>query len=339
MTSFPELCPSAVRRRRFTRSAAGLLAASALPGVRAQSDWPRAPMRLIVPYAPGGVTDLLMRLLARHAAERLGQPMPVENRAGSGGVVGTAAVARAAPDGLTIGAAGSSALIATPMLNPQIPFSVANDLAFVSLSAVVPMVLAVNAAVPVNTLAELLRHMKAQRGRLSYGSTAVGHYGHVALMAMSDAQDAAMVHAPYKGESPLVQDLVSGQIQLAFLAPSTVRPMVESGKVRLLACSGLKRLRPLPAVPTLIEQGLDAPVFRMNPGWLGIIAPARTPAPVLQRLSGEFAAVVRQPEVSDQIVQWGMEPVGSTAEAFAATYEAERPVWRELLTRAGLEVR
>ena len=331
---------SSLTRRRLIAGAAGAgLALGTMPRAFAQADWPRAPVRLIVPYAPGGVTDLLMRLLAKHAAERLGQPMPVENRAGAGGVVGTTAVAKSSPDGYTVGAAGSSALIATPMLNAQVPFSVANDLAFVSLSAVVPMTLAVNASVPVNSLAELLRYMKAQRGKLSYGSTAVGHYGHVSLMAMSDAQDAAMVHTPYKGESPLVQDLVSGQIQMAFVAPSTIRPIAESGKVKLLAVSGVKRLKPLPAIPTLVEQGLDSPVFRMNPGWLGIIAPARTPATVLARLSSEFAAVVRQPEVADQIVQWGMDPVGSTAEGFAATYEAERPVWRELLAKAGLEVR
>lgn len=327
------------RRRMIRQALAGSLALCVGSRAFAQSDWPKGPVKLIVPYPPGGVTDILMRLLGRHVSERLGQPVVIENRPGAGGVVGTTVVAKAAPDGYTIGAAASSSVIATPIVNPQIPFNVDNDLAFVSLCATVPMVLMVNTATPVNTAAELLGYIRANRGKLSYGSTAVGHYGHVAAMEMSDSQDAGMVHTPYKGESPLIQDLVSGQIQIAFFAPSTAKPMVEAGRIRMLGVSGTKRLRPLPNVPTLLEQGFQAPVFRMNPGWLGIIAPARTPSAVVQRLSTEFAAVTRLPEVNNQIMEMGLDPVGSTAEEFQATFQTERLVWRELLAKAGLEVK
>ncbi len=148
-----------------------------------------------------------------------------------------------------------------------------------------------------------------------------------------------MVHSPYKGETPLVQDLVSGQLQLAFFAPGTIKPMADAGRVRLLGVSGTRRLKNMPGVPTLAEQGLDAPVFRMNPGWVGIVAPSRTPAAVLARLSTEFAAAVNLPEVSEQIIGMGLTPVGSTAEGFATTYRNEVPVWRTLLAKAGLDVK
>lgn len=328
-----------VSRRRLIRDALALgLTGGLAPHAfsQTQQDWPRGPIRLIVPYAPGGVTDVLARLLARHVAERLGQPVIIENRAGAGGVVGTAAVAKAVPDGYTVGMAGSSAIIGTPIINPLVPFNVATDLAFVSLSATVPMTLAVHPSLPVNSAPELLKYIRANRGKLSYGSTAVGHYGHLAAMEMSDSQDGAMVHTPYKGETPLVQDLASGQIQIAFVAPGSIKPMVDAGKARILGVSGVKRLKPLPNMPTLLEQGLDSQVYRMNPGWLGIIAPARMPAGPMLRLSTEFAAVTHIAEVNALMIDMGLDPLGSTSESFTATVDAERPVWRELLTKAGL---
>lgn len=331
--------PSSFRRRDWLQhSLAAGVALGLAPTARAQA-WPRSATKLIVPYAAGGVTDVAMRLLAKHVSERLGQPVVVDNRPGAGGVVGINAVAKAAPDGYTIGAAASSAIIAQPLVNAQIPFDVPSELAFVSLSATVPMVLAVNASVPARNAQELLKYIASNRGKLAYGSTAVGHYGHVSLMEMSDSQDAAMTHSPYKGETPLVQDLVSGVLQLAFFAPSTIRAMAEAGRVRLLGVSGTKRLKVLPDVPTMLEQGFEAPVYRMNPGWIGLVAPAKTPAPIMQRLTEEFAAVIRLPEVSDQIIDMGLDPVGSTGEGFATTYRNELPVWRTLLKKAGLEVR
>jgi len=327
------------RRRWLQQAAAGGVALGLGPRAFAQADWPRSPIRLVVPYAAGGVTDILARLLAKEVSTSLGQTVIIENRAGAGGTVGVAVVAKAPPDGYTVGIAGSSALIATPMLTPQVPFSVPGDFSFVSLCATVPMALTVASSMPVNNAQELLAYMRANAGKLSYGSTAVGHYGHVATMEMSESQKAGMVHSPYKGETPLMQDLLGGQIQVAFLAPSTAKPMVDAGKLKLLAVSGTKRLKPLPDLPTLVEQGLDAPVFRMNPGWLGILAPAKLPPEVAQRLSAAFAAAVRAPEVNERILQMGLDPVGSTGEQFLGTYQSERPVWRELLTKAGLEIK
>lgn len=327
------------RRQMLAQTAAGGLTLGLGGQAWGQSDWPNQPIKFIVPYAPGGVTDLTMRTVSKHVGDRLGQAIVIDNRAGAGGTVGMTAVANAAPNGYTIGATASSTIIATPLLNPQVPFNPATDFAFISLLATVPMVLTVPAQLPIHNAADFLKYVQANKGKLSYGSTAIGHYGHVALMEVSESHNAGMVHSPYKGESPLMQDILGGQLQCAFFAPSTARPNAEAGKLRMLGVSGTQRLKSLPNVPTLLEQGWTAPVFRMNPGWVGVIAPARTPAPILQRLSAEYVAAIRSPEINDKISEFGMAPVGANAEEFAATYKAERPVWKQLLTKAGLEVK
>lgn len=327
------------RRRLLVHAAAG----GALLGLGAhafaQADYPRQSVRFVVPYAPGGVTDLVMRMVGKHVSERLGQPIVIDNRAGAGGTVGMTAVAKAPPDGYTIGATASSTIIATPLLNAQVPFDADNDFAFVSLLATVPMVLTVNESIPVRNAAEFVKYLQANKGKLNFGSTAVGHYGHVSLMELSDALGAGLVHAPYKGETPLMQDLISGHLQFAFFAPSTAKPMAESGRLRMIGVSGTQRVKSLPDVPTLAEQGWDSPVFKMNPGWIGVVAPARTPAAIVQRLSEEYVAAVKRPEVNAQLADYGLGPVGSTAEQFAATYRTEKPMWRQLLVKAGLEVK
>jgi tripartite-type tricarboxylate transporter receptor subunit TctC len=328
------------RRHWLAQAAAGTAALTLGTGAWAQADWPRAgPIRLIVPYAPGGVNDIVMRLVAKQVAEKLGQTIIVDNRPGAGGVIGTSATARSPADGYTIGAAATSTLIASPLTNPQFNVDVEKELAFVSLLATVPMILTVSAALPVQNATELVNYVKANKGKLSYGSMAVGHFGHVTLMELSDAQGAAMVHSPYKGEAPLLQDLIGGQIQLAMVTPAAVKPMADAGRVRLLGVSGTKRLKAFPNVPTLAEQGWTAPIYQMTAGWMGIVAPAGTPKPAIQRLSAEYAAAVQVPEVADRMSSLGVAPVGSTPEQFAATYHRERPVWRELLVKAGLNGR
>jgi tripartite-type tricarboxylate transporter receptor subunit TctC len=262
----------------------------------------------------------------------------LEIRPGAGGAVGMSALAKAAPDGYTIGATSGSMLIATPMLTEGLSFTAA-DFAFVSLLANVPFVLTVPASSPVRTAAELLAYVRANKGKLSYGSVAVGHYAHVAMQEVSEAQGADMVHVPYKGEALIVQDLLGGRLQLGFFSSSTIKPQADGGKVRLLGVSGLKRLRNMPDVPTLAEQGWSAPVFRMNAGWLGVVAPAKTPAPVLQRLSAEYIAAMRDAEVNAQLSDAGLVPVGSTAEEFAAVYQSERNLWKGLLVKAGLQLK
>lgn len=325
-------------RRRFL-SLAGAGALAPMTGAWAQSDWPKGPIKFIVPYAPGGLNDMLMRLVTRRVGDRLGQPIVIENRPGAGGVVGTSALAKSPPDGYTIGSGATSTLIASPMTNPQSTVDVQKDLAFVSLIGSAPMFLAVNPALPVRSATELAKYAKEQRGKLAYGSMAVGHFGHVVMMDLSDAEDAAMVHSPYKGEAPLLQDLIGNQIQTALVTPPVVKPMAEAGKVRLLGVTGTKRLKMFPDVPTLAEQGFASPLYRMDAGWMAVIAPAGTPPAVLQRLSTEFAAAVRTPEIHDKMIELGLNPIGGSAEDLAAIYARERPIWRELLIKAGVDVR
>lgn len=331
---------SLTRRQLLARAAAGSALLGLGPRAFAQAgDFPNQPIKFIVPYAAGGVTDLVMRTVSKQAADKIGQPIVIDNRAGAGGMVGVNAVAKAAPTGYTIGATASSSIIASPLLNNEVPYNAETDFAFVSLLATVPMVLCVPTALPVKDAADFLKYVQAHKGKLSYGSTAIGHYGHVALLEVSDSLQAGMVHSPYKGETPLMQDVLGGQINFAFFAPSTAKPQVDGGKLRMIGVSGTKRLKNLPNVPTLAEQGWSAPVFSMNPGWVGVIAPAKTPAAIVQRLSAEYQAAVKAPEVYDKIVDNGMDPVGSTGEQFFAAYQKEKPVWKQLFTKAGLDVK
>jgi len=330
---------SSTRRHFLAQAAAGSAALSLRPAAFAQSDWPRQPIKLIVPYAPGGANDVTLRLVSKHVSEKLGQPIVIDNHPGAGGVVGTNVVAKAAPDGYTIGVGATSTLIATPLTNPASNVDVAKDLMFVSLLAVAPMVLAVNTSVPVRTAADLPSYLKAQKGKLSYGSMAVGHFGHVAIKEMSDLYDAAMVHSPYKGEAPLVQDLVGGQIQMALVTPPGARAMADAGRLRLLAVTGTKRIKLFPDVPTFAEQGFDNPLFRMNAGWIGIVAPAGSPAAALRRLEAEYGAAIQAPEVNQKLSDLGLEPIGADGATFAATYTREKVVWRDLLVKAGVEVK
>lgn len=327
------------RRQLLAGAAAGGALLGLGPRAFAQPAFPDQPIKFIVPYAAGGVTDLVMRTVSKQVSERIGQQVVIDNRAGAGGMVGVNSVAKAQPNGYTIGATASSSIIASPLLNNEVPYNPATDFAYVSLLATVPMVLCVPGSHSAKDGADFLKWVQANKGKLSYGSTAVGHYGHVALMEVSDSLQAGMVHSPYKGETPLMQDFLGGQINFAFFAPSTAKPQADAGKLRMIGVSGEKRLKNMPNVPTLAEQGWSAPVFKMNPGWVGVIAPAKTPAAIVQRLSAEYQAAVKTQEIYDKIVENGMDPVGSTGEQFLATYQNDRPVWRQLLSKAGLEIK
>jgi len=326
-------------RRALLRAAAGVLALPLTGSLRAQASWPSQPIRLIVPYAAGGANDITLRMLSKHVGERLGQPIVIENRPGAGGLVGTSALAQSKADGYTFGVGATSTLIATPLTNPQSPPEPARNLVFVALLAAAPMLLVAHPALPVGSAAELPKLLREQRGRLAYGSMAVGHFGHVVIKELSDAHQADMTHSPYKGEALLLQDLAGGQIQLALATPPAVRGLAEAGRVKLLGVTGVRRLRMFPAVPTLAEQGFGAPLYRMTAGWIGIMAPAGTPPAAVQRLGAEYLAAIQSPEVNDRLLELGMDPIGADAATFAATYARERPIWRELLTRAGVDVR
>lgn len=207
----------------------------------------------------------------------------MDNRAGAGGTIGTGALAKAAPDGHTFGIVIVSTVITAPFLFDKLPYDTDRDIGFVTLLATVPMVLAVHPSLPVHTMPDLVQHLQRNKGKLAYGSVAIGHHGHVASEHLNAAYDAGMVHVPYKGEAPLLQDLLAHQLPLSFVTIATAKPQIEAGKLRLLAVTGTRRHPSMPNVPTFAEQGPDADVFKMNPGWIGIGAPAKTPAAIVRR--------------------------------------------------------
>lgn len=324
-------------RRRFLGrlSATGLTATLGTPGW-SETPWPQGPLRLIVPFPAGGATDILARLLGRGITARTGQQVLVDNRAGAGGMIGTAALAKSPADGLNFGIVLVTTTITAPFIYEKVPYDVDRELAFVSLLATVPMVLAVHPSLPATTLAELLQHVRRNPGKLSYGSVATGHYGHVASEHLNITLNGGMVHVPYKGEAPMLQDLLGGQLPLSFVTIATARSHVEAGRLRLLAITGTRRHPSMPQVPTFAEAGQAADVFKMNPGWLGLAAPAKTPAPLIQRMAAEVVNAARDPETLERIGGLGMDFVGSTPEAFVETYRREKPVWQQLLLQAGI---
>ncbi len=332
------ILPPLARRRRFLARASAAGAALAVgPRAFAQANWPQSPVKMIIPFAAGGSTDILTRMIGKIVGERIGQPIVVDNRGGAGGIIGTAAIAKSQPDGYTFGMTTVSSIVSAPIINTKVPFDVDREIAFVSQIVTVPMILGVHPSVPVNTVPELMQYLRTHKGKVSYGSVAVGHYGHVAAAHINDTQDAGMAHVPYKGEGPMLQDLMAGQLQMTFLTIATTKGPSEAGKVKVLAITGTQRHEAMPNIPTFAEQGIHDEVFKLNPGWIGIIAPAKTPAAAIQRMSGEVQAAVRQPELRERINALGMNLVGGTPEAFLAAYKAEIPKWKDLLARAGVK--
>ena len=328
-----------VSRRQFLAQAgAAGLALGGLPLAQAQtSDWPRNPLKCVVPFAAGGATDALTRLIARGVAARIGQPIAVDNRGGAGGIPGTDAVAKAPPDGYTFGSTTLTQLVSNQILYDKLPYDVDKELSFLSLTATVPLVLCVHPSLPVANAPELLRHIKATKGKYSYGSYGTGNFGHLAAMHISESQGAGMVHAPYRGEAPMLADLIGGQVHMAFGSAQSTRPHIEAGKLKAIGVTGSERIRALANVPTLAEQGLSDDVYKMNPGWIAFIAPQKTPAAIQQRLAAEIIAVTQLPETKEAIINMGFTPVGNTPQEFAAAYRAEFPVWRKLIQQAGVK--
>ena len=237
-------------------------------GASAQPAWPSKPIRLVVPFQAGGATDVLARLLADKMAPKLGQPIVIDNKAGAAGIIGTDAVAKAAPDGHTLMLGLSNSLMTNQFLYTKLPYDSQKDLAMVYRIAMAPLVLVVHPSMPAKTAPELMKYLTANKGKVAYGSYGVGAYPHLAGAHMSQALGADMSHVAYKGEAPIVQDLIGGQIQLAFASALQVKGQLESGKLHAIGASGDRRMATLPQVPTLAEQGLKDEAYRVSPaGW------------------------------------------------------------------------
>ncbi|KQX22294.1 Bug family tripartite tricarboxylate transporter substrate binding protein [Variovorax sp. Root434] len=303
----------------------------------AQNAYPNKPIRMVVPFAAGGATDVLARVLGQKMSAGLGQPIIIDNKPGAAGIIGTDAVAKSAPDGYTIVLGLSNSLMTNEFLYEKLPYDTQRDLTLVYQIAMAPLVLVVHPSVPAKTGPELLKYVVANKGKVAYGSYGVGAYPHLAGAHMSLATQSDMSHVAYKGEAPMMQDLIGGQIQMAYASALVAKPHIDSGKIRALGVTGERRMSILPNVPTLAEQGMKDEAYRVT-GWLAVAMPAKTPKPIVDRIAEEVRKATQQPDVRERVAAMGFEIKDSSPELFAAAWKAERPVWERLIKQSGAKL-
>jgi tripartite-type tricarboxylate transporter receptor subunit TctC len=305
----------------------------AAPAAQAQ-EWPTKPVKLVVPFSPGGATDIIGRLVGQKLGDRLGQPIVVDNRPGAATTIGNAIVAKAAPDGYTLLFAPTPFVI-TQALYTSLPYNAEKDFAPVSLLAISPFILVVNAALPVKNVAELVAAARAKPGTLTFCSAGSGSVPHLAGELFKLNAKIDITHVPYKGGGPAIIDLIGGQVSMMFATPIEVMAHIKSGKLRVLATTAAKRLPSLPDVPTMEESGVaqfDVYAF------FGMLAPAGTPKPIVDRLAGDVAHVMKDPEVVQRFAEQSAEPRVLGPEAFTAFLATERAKWADVVKRSGAKL-
>ena len=320
--------PGPSRRRVLSGAAAGL----ALPlAARAQSNWPDRPIRVIVPFGAGTSTDIMTRLVTPRMSQELGQPIVVENRPGAGGVVGSEAVAKSAPDGYNLCMGSIASHSVNVSLMPRLPYDVLRDFTPVSLVTNAPNLLVVGNDVPARNLQEFLAWARTQRGGASYASAGNGTSSHLAGELLKQRTGVPLEHVPYRSGAQALTDIISGQVAMTVYQVTAVLPFVRDGKMRALATTSAKRLEWTPEVPTVEEQGVKP--FDVA-AWHGLFAPANLPAPVLDRLFRALTVALNDPELRPKLNEQGLEPVGMSPADFRPWLEADIGKWREVV-RAG----
>jgi len=325
------------RRRLIAAAAAAGMGGSALPRVsHAQSsDWPARGLRIVVPFGPGSTPDVFARLVAERLSPALRQPVIVENRAGAGGNIGTDVVAKAAPDGYTVGVSITGPLVNNTVLYRSMPYDPFRDLAPVTLGAVQPNVLAVSADLGVSTLRELMDLLRRYPGRYNYASVGAGTVSHLSMELIKARSGTFIVHVPYNASPAAVMSVLQGDTHMTSLAPFAVMPQVKAGKLKAIAVTTRERSPFVPDVPTCRESGL--PEIEAT-AWIGVVVPARTPAPVIARLNTEVTAILREPAVAEKLRAVYMEPSPGTPQAFAAFMQDELRRWAPVIRRSGVSI-
>lgn len=305
-------------------------------GAHAQTarDFPNRPVRIIVPQAAGSGVDLTARVVAQKLADAWGQQFIVDNRPGANGIIGLEAGAKSKPDGYTLSLGVPSSLTMNPYVYKALPYDTLRDFVPITQTATNTFGLVINPALPVKTVADLVALAKARPGELNYGSFGIGNQTHLGGELFSSQIGIRLLHVPYKGETPAVVDLLSGQIAMIFTPMQGVVPHIRTGKLKLLATLGSSRARAFPDVPTMVESGYKTIVIT---GWTGLLAPAGTPQDIVEKLQKEIAARLLVPETRESMASQGAEPVASTPEQFAAFIRAEMAKWSAVIKRAGLE--
>ncbi len=299
-----------------------------------QPSFPARPIRLVVPFAPGGTTDIVARLVAEPLGKLLGQSVVVDNKAGAGGSIGMADVARSAPDGYTIGLATASTHGVNPATLKKPGYDAERDFRAITSLATTPVVMIVHPSVPANNHAEFLAYLKAHPGKLNYASPGNGSLGHMLAELYKSSTHTAMVHAPYRGAGPAKNDLLAGHVQVLFDNLPSSLAVIQAGQVRALAVSAPRRLESLPSVPTFAEIDLAS---NNEPSWFGLVAPAATPDAIVAKLHASVTTVLQQPELKAKLKTQGLEPLGNSPQAFQAQIVAEVAKMRRVALAAGIE--
>jgi tripartite-type tricarboxylate transporter receptor subunit TctC len=313
---------------------AGFLGSMVAAAGAAAQQYPSKPIRLVVPFPPGGSTDIVARIVAQKLGTQLGQPLVIENRDGAGGTLGTGVVAKAPPDGYTLVVGTTSTHVVAPSVYQKLEYDPVKDFAPVSLMAVTPYLLVVNPGVPAKTVKELVELMKSQPGKLNYASAGVGSTTHLAMEMLKGASNTSAVHVPYKGNGPAGTAVIGGQVEILFGSLPAVLPHAKSGKVRALAVGTPKRSPSLPEVPTVAESGY--PGFDASL-WLAIMAPAGTPAPIVERLNKEVIAAVGAKDTAELLDKNGAEPLTSTPGELAAMIKDGVVKYAKVVKDAGVK--
>ena len=303
----------------------------AISMVAPAQSYPQKPIRVIVPAAAGGATDLTARLVGQKMAERLGQPVIVENRPGANETMGTDAVAKSAPDGYTVLLAAPASIVILPHLQ-KLPYTAERDLAPVSLAAITPLILVVHPSVPAQTVKDLIALAKARPGQLSYASAGSGGVQHLAAELLKSTAKIDIVHIPYKGAGPVMQDLVGGQVQIFFAGMPPAMPHVRSGKLRALAVTTTTRSSAAPEVVTMEEAGV--PRFDIS-NWFAYFVPLGTPRDVIGRLNGEIVRALKQQDVREKLAAAGADALGTSPEELASFMRAESTKFADLIRVSG----
>ncbi len=298
----------------------------------AAQEWPQRAVRFIVPYPPGGGTDIIARILQERLSRALGQPIILENRGGAGGVVGTEAVAKSAPDGYTFLFTLSSHTI-NPLLQ-KLSYDVERDFLPVSLVASLPQIIAANNDVPIHNMAELIAMARENPKALAFASVGNGTPSHIAGELLKLRAHIELLHIPYRGGGPAVTDTIAGQVPLIFVSIPVALPYVKAGRLRALAVTTAKRSPSAPDVPTVAEAA-NLPGYEVD-SWYGVFAPAKTPQPIVRRLREEIAKVVNTPEIRDKLLEQGADAVGSTPEELGRVVTAELAKWAPLIREANI---
>lgn len=318
---------------RSVSAGLALLAAAAATQA-AQITYPIRPIRLIVPFPPGGSADPLARAFGAWFADKFGVPVVADNRPGAGTAIAHTLAAKAAADGYTLLLGASSGLSTNPAFGTKLEYDPVKDFAPAGLAAYVPQLLVVHPSVPAKDTHELIDLSKAQPDKINFGSPGVGSVGHLSVALLNTTTGAKFVHVPYKGAGPAVIDLIAGRIHAFFGSVTGTQPQVAAGRIRALATGHSKRLRSMPELPTIAE---SLPGFT-NDGWYGVFAPAGTPAPIINKLNAEMKRALANAEFSKHIESIGMEPAGSTPQELSVWVRSELARWTKAVRDAGIQV-